>query len=83
VYLNIKELSEYLKVKSPTLYAWVAQGKIPHVKIHGIIRFRLDEIDTWIKSFRINRQEIPSITSKNKEHQKIDTLIAKAKRESL
>ncbi len=30
--LNLKETSEMLKIKDSTLYAWVHQKKIPHIK---------------------------------------------------
>lgn len=49
---SIKEVSEYLSIKQNTLYAWVNQGKIPSVKIHGLIRFHPEEIETWVKSFK-------------------------------
>ncbi|WP_447601036.1 helix-turn-helix domain-containing protein [Nitrospira sp. Nam80] len=51
-YWDIRTLSQYLSVKSCTLYAWAAHGKIPCIKIHGLVRFRRDEIDRWLESFR-------------------------------
>ena len=51
-YMDIKELSQYLTIKQATLYAWAAQEKIPRVKIHGLLRFRRDEIDQWVEGFR-------------------------------
>ncbi|MGH9783991.1 MAG: helix-turn-helix domain-containing protein [Terriglobia bacterium] len=51
-YLDVNELSRYLRIKPSTLYAWAAQGKIPCVKVHRLIRFRRDEIDCWVESFR-------------------------------
>ena len=44
-----------LNIKTSTIYAWVAQGKIPHVKIHGLIRFHPHEVDQWINSFKGNQ----------------------------
>ena len=52
MYWNVKKVSEYLQIKTSTVYAWVNQGKIPHVKIHGLIRFRIDEIKGWVLSFQ-------------------------------
>lgn len=51
-YWDIKALSQYLSVKPCTLYAWAAQGRIPCLKIHGLVRFRRDEIDRWLENFR-------------------------------
>ena len=52
VYMSIKRLSQYLDIKPSTLYAWVEKGIIPHYRIQGCIRFRLDEIEEWLKSKR-------------------------------
>ena len=50
--LTIKEVATRLQIKPSTLYAWAAQGRIPCLKIHGLVRFRKDEIDQWLESFR-------------------------------
>ena len=81
MYFGIKELSRYLKIKPSTLYAWAAQGKIPRVKIHGLIRFRQDEIDRWVESFRDKRPAAPPITPKGQGQRDINALIARAKQE--
>ena len=52
MYLNIQELSRYLNIKTPTLYSWVGEGKVPYIKINGVLRFRREEIDGWVESFR-------------------------------
>jgi excisionase family DNA binding protein len=82
VLLTIRELSQYLNIKRSTLYAWAAQGKIPHVKIHGVIRFQKEEIDAWVESFRKERlKKVPSPSFSGRDYKDIDTIIAKAKRE--
>ena len=78
-YWDIRQLSAYLNVKPSTLYAWVAQGKIPCVRIHGLIRFRLEEIDTWIAGFQRSQTPVPSSRTR-KGPVDIETLIASAKR---
>ena len=50
-FLTIRDVSAWLQVKPGTLYAWVSQGKIPHVKIHGLVRFQAEEIQEWLRSF--------------------------------
>ena len=52
MYITIKDLSRYLNIKTPTLYAWVGGEKIPYIKIHGLVRFRQEEIDEWVESLR-------------------------------
>ena len=34
--LTVKDLTDRLRVKPSTLYAWAAGGKIPCVKLHGL-----------------------------------------------
>ena len=80
-YLSIKDLSEYLAIQASTLYAWVSQGKIPFVKIHGLIRFRREEIDGWLKSFRAEKPKLSTPRPNRKSPTDLDTLIATAKRE--
>jgi len=81
--LTIHELSQYLNIKRSTLYAWAAQGKIPHVKIHGLIRFKRDEVETWVESFqREDEGKAPSVSSKNKSRMEIDILVERAKRDA-
>jgi len=47
-FVGVSELSEYLSVKENTIYSWVNQRKIPHIKINGLVRFDLNRIDEWI-----------------------------------
>jgi excisionase family DNA binding protein len=47
--LTLKEFAEYLKVTERTIYRMVADRKIPAFKVGGSWRFRLVEIDSWIK----------------------------------
>jgi len=75
--LTIKELSEQLQIKSSTLYAWAAHGKIPCVRIHGLIRFRPEEIEAWMAGFQPGK--IKSLPSRSASAD-VDRLIAAAKR---
>lgn len=47
--LTIREVAEYLKLNEKTTYRLVADGKIPGFKVGGAWRFRLTEIERWIK----------------------------------
>lgn len=79
MYLTVQQVSSYLQIKTSTIYAWVGQGRIPFVKIHGVIRFQQEEIDQWVESFRKNKEELPRASFRGKDRKDIDLLIAKAK----
>jgi excisionase family DNA binding protein len=58
-WLDIKELTLYLKIKEKTLYSLVAKGLIPCYRVNRLVRFRKDEIDQWINTKKVK-------SSKNK-----------------
>jgi excisionase family DNA binding protein len=39
------QAADYLQVKEKTIRNWTSQGKIPSVKISGIVRYKKSEID--------------------------------------
>ena len=57
--LTLKDVADYLKVTDRTIYRMVADRKIPAFKVGGSWRFRLVEIDKWIKSqtHEVRREE--------------------------
>ena len=82
MYWDIKELSRYLHIKSSTLYAWAAQGRIPSIKLHGLVRFQREQIDAWVDCFRRARPELTApFGPRRNDLGDVDHLIARAKRE--
>jgi len=47
--LTADELSDILRPSPKTLYAWAAQGKIPYVRIGGMILFPTKQIIEWVR----------------------------------
>jgi len=47
--LSIEELSIMLGVRKSTLYAWSHQRKIPYIKVGSLLRFRLSDVEKWLK----------------------------------
>ena len=81
--LTIAQVSELLNIKTSTLYAWVHQGKIPHVKIHGLIRFQSDEIQQWLTSFHPQNANPLKLKGKKSDGLNyLDTIIVRAKQEA-
>jgi len=74
---TIKELSALLSVKASTLYSWVHNGTIPFHKLNGLVRFDLDEIETWVKALKYDTR-FPDIAPIKTADQGIDRIIKKA-----
>lgn len=54
-WISIEELSEYLGISAVTIRFWIRSGKdIPAVRIGRQWRFRISDIDEWIKSRKSN-----------------------------
>jgi len=55
-FLTINELSEYLSIKTSTLYSMVESCEITHYRVGRLIRFKKQDIDAWMERHR--REEI-------------------------
>lgn len=82
-YWDIKDLSEYLKVKIKTLYAMVPE--IPHYRLGKLIRFRKQDVDSWMEhnrsaAFIGNNSKLAKLKGRlsRKGSTDIDRLIRKA-----
>lgn len=80
-YLDIAALAERLLIKRSTLYAWAAQGTIPHLKLGRLLRFDPDEIDAWLQDQRRKPAPAPTPRRRRQGTDHVDDLIAQAKRE--
>jgi len=47
--LNTTEASEFLGISKNTLYEWIIQRKIPHVKVGRLVKFRKEDLEGWLK----------------------------------
>lgn len=51
--LSVKEAVPVTGLSRHTLYAWVHQRRIPHVKLGSRVMFDRVEIDRWIESRKV------------------------------
>lgn len=47
---SLEEVAEYLAVNKDTIRNWIKKQEIPAHKIGKLWRFKLSEVDEWIKS---------------------------------
>ena len=47
--INLEQLCAILKFKKSYVYLMTHEKRIPHYKVQGHLRFRLSEIEDWLK----------------------------------
>jgi excisionase family DNA binding protein len=65
-FMNIDELSEYLKLSKHSIYSLVSRGELPVFKRTRHLMFSRSEIDNWIldKRYKIrSKKEVESMAS--------------------
>jgi excisionase family DNA binding protein len=48
--LTVAQVADRLGVAMDTVYKWVRAGRIPHVKLNKVVRFRPADLDRWIEA---------------------------------
>ena len=74
-YLTVKEVAQYLGMKTSTVYALVPE--IPHYRIGNLIRFRKEDIDTWLATKREESNIRHTGTTRAKSVPSIDNIVRK------
>lgn len=58
--MTVKELEAYIHIDEKTIYRMAKSGKIPHYRLGsdgGLIRFKRDEIDEWLKQKAVGSKQ--------------------------
>ena len=50
--LTARQLAEILGFAPGTIVDWAEAGKVPSYRIGGRLRFRADEVETWLEEHR-------------------------------
>jgi len=49
-YLSVAEICTYLGIKRDTVYKWISEKKLPAHRVGKLWKFKVSEIDEWVKS---------------------------------
>jgi excisionase family DNA binding protein len=47
--MDTNEASEFLGISKNTLYEWIVQKKVPHVKVGRLVKFKKDDLEEWLR----------------------------------
>jgi len=50
---DVVEIADLLGVEKSTIYAWVHTRQIPYYKIGRLVKFKMEEIEQWIREKRV------------------------------
>ena len=56
-WVDTKAVAEYLKINRQTVFTLIANKNLPAVRFGKSWRFKLSEIDTWLRSGGANNSE--------------------------
>ena len=56
-FLGVDDLCRILQLKKSYVYLLTHEKKIPHYKINGHLRFRISDIEEWLKNRFIGAEE--------------------------
>jgi excisionase family DNA binding protein len=48
-YLTVEELAAHFKLAEQTVRRWVLNNEVPFHKVNHSVRFRISEIEMWVK----------------------------------
>lgn len=52
-WVNLEDIADYLSVSKDTIRAWMKDGKIPFYRAGKRYKFKISEVDRWVREGRI------------------------------
>lgn len=65
-FVNKPVIARYYSVSARTIDNWMQWGLIPFIKIRGVVRFRLSEVDAALARFEVKSRTSPNIRNRSK-----------------
>ena len=55
-WVNIEDVAEYLSISLDTARTWTRSGKLPAYKVGKRYKYKLSEIDSWVREGKITEE---------------------------
>ncbi len=52
-WVNLEDIADYLSVSADTVRTWVKNGKLPYYRAGKRYKFKISEVDEWLKAGKI------------------------------
>ncbi len=52
-WVNLEDIANHLSVSKDTVRIWVKNGKLPFYKAGKMYKFKISEVDKWVREGRI------------------------------
>ncbi len=52
-WVNLKDIAEHLSISQDTVRTWIKEGKLPFCKAGKSYKFKISEVDEWVREGRI------------------------------
>ena len=71
-WVGIAEVAAHLSVARDSIYRWVEAKDFPAHRVGHLLRFRLSEVDDWVKAGGRSDTEAPRRTEqRQRDHEKV------------
>jgi excisionase family DNA binding protein len=65
--MTVKEVAEYLRVTTTTIYRYLEDGKLPHFKMGRYLRIRREDVETFVEQQLAVKTDYEAITQIQEE----------------
>lgn len=56
-WVNLEDVAEHLSLSQDTVRIWIKEGKLPAYKAGKRYKFKISEVDEWVRTGRIKDKE--------------------------
>jgi len=69
-WVGVEDVAAHLGVNKDSVYRWIEKMGLPAHRVGRLFRFKLTEVDEWVKSGGAGESNSPSTPGKNNEQER-------------